>query len=266
MKMDPKKAAAFLRELRQFELCKVIEQIWKQQSFSYLDQPRPDFGLLLLTKGTLQYEMDHEVLALSEGDIVFLPKGSFYKAIIDTSQGVVCDYLINFDTVMGDLSFDRPIKLLQGASHALCEQFRALAAKVRADGCDTLRARGLFCLLLDGILQQQTEAETGRRRFLEEAKARLLERENLPIARIAKQCCISESSLRRAFLQETGLSPAAFRLAARLREAEYLLESTDLTVGEIADRLNFFDAAYFCKCFRAHTGVTPRQYARSKKM
>ena len=62
------------------------------------------------------------------------------------------------------------------------------------------------------------------------------------------------------------LSPSAFRLQARLLRAAYLLESANMTIGEIADELHFYDAAYFCRTFRAHYGVTPRQYAQHNRL
>ena len=50
-----------------------------------------------------------------------------------------------------------------------------------------------------------------------------------------------------------------FRLA-------YLLESTNLTVAEIAEKARFYDAAAFCRLFKRHFGKTPREYARSKRL
>jgi AraC-like DNA-binding protein len=51
-----------------------------------------------------------------------------------------------------------------------------------------------------------------------------------------------------------------------MKRAMYLIESTNMTVNEIAESLSFFDAAYFCKVFRAYTGMTPTQYAKSKRI
>ena len=35
---------------------------------------------------------------------------------------------------------------------------------------------------------------------------------------------------------------------------------------EIANSLNFYDTAYFIKVFQEHTGMTPRQYIKNRKL
>jgi AraC-like DNA-binding protein len=56
------------------------------------------------------------------------------------------------------------------------------------------------------------------------------------------------------------------KVTERCRSILRTLDNREMTVSEIAASLSFFDAAYFCKVFRAHTGMTPTQYARSKRI
>lgn len=44
-----------------------------------------------------------------------------------------------------------------------------------------------------------------------------------------------------------------------------LLESTALSVKNIADRLHYDDSSHLCKVFRRHTGFSPGQYRRRRK-
>ena len=39
-----------------------------------------------------------------------------------------------------------------------------------------------------------------------------------------------------------------------------LLDTTDLTVKEIAERLHYDDPSYLCRVFRKQTGLSPVQY------
>jgi len=39
-----------------------------------------------------------------------------------------------------------------------------------------------------------------------------------------------------------------------------LLDTTDLSVKEIAERLHYDDPSYLCRIFRKQTGMTPIQY------
>jgi AraC family transcriptional regulator, transcriptional activator of pobA len=45
-------------------------------------------------------------------------------------------------------------------------------------------------------------------------------------------------------------------------EAKRLLLHSDLTINQIVDRLNFYDASYFVKFFKKATGHTPEQFRR----
>ena len=86
------------------------------------------------------------------------------------------------------------------------------------------------------------------------------------LARVAEHCFFSPAYCDNLFKAQTGMTPAQYRTDVKLKQAVYLLESTDLTVHEIAEKLNFFDAAYFCKVFRSRVGITPKQYVKNKKI
>jgi AraC-like DNA-binding protein len=83
---------------------------------------------------------------------------------------------------------------------------------------------------------------------------------------VAKACAVSESGLRQLFHKQLGLSPAQYRTQIKIKRAMYLLQATNLSIREISDQLNFFDTAYFYKVFKAHTGMTPAQYAKTKSL
>lgn len=55
----------------------------------------------------------------------------------------------------------------------------------------------------------------------------------------------------------TGRSASALVREARIREAKRLLAASDLAVRQVAVRVGFSDAAYFCRFFRRETGVSP---------
>lgn len=45
-----------------------------------------------------------------------------------------------------------------------------------------------------------------------------------------------------------------------MQEARKLLMSSDLSISEIAFKLNFEDNSYFCKVFKSKTGLTPKRF------
>ncbi len=45
-----------------------------------------------------------------------------------------------------------------------------------------------------------------------------------------------------------------------------LLDTTDLSVKQIAERLHYEDPSYLCRIFRKQTGMTPMQYRNKLKI
>jgi AraC-like DNA-binding protein len=67
-----------------------------------------------------------------------------------------------------------------------------------------------------------------------------------------------------AVLTETGKSPSAWIRDRTLLEARRLLIYTDLTISEIAYRLNFRNVSYFVRFYRRLAGVSPEPRAECK--
>ncbi len=62
----------------------------------------------------------------------------------------------------------------------------------------------------------------------------------------------------------TGKSLHQYVISYRLRFAKNLLLTTAMEVEEIAWRCGFCSASHFIRVFRAHNGITPRQYRQSR--
>ncbi len=77
------------------------------------------------------------------------------------------------------------------------------------------------------------------------------------VADMARFAGMSEAWFRREFRRATGSSPKKFYDRLRMAWAEELLQSTPLSVGEIAGRLGFSSPFHFSKAFKKHFGVSP---------
>ena len=82
---------------------------------------------------------------------------------------------------------------------------------------------------------------------------------NLTIQHVAEEMGVSYSNFRKLFKEFTGLSPATYQQELRLLRAKELLSTTDLTVKEIAYRLNFESPDYFSAKFKAKMGCKPSE-------
>jgi transcriptional regulator GlxA family with amidase domain len=57
------------------------------------------------------------------------------------------------------------------------------------------------------------------------------------------------------------MTPLGFVQRVRVTHAAHLLETTRLSVEEVAARVGYADAAAFRRIFRRHTGASPRGHA-----
>jgi len=87
------------------------------------------------------------------------------------------------------------------------------------------------------------------------------------VSELAEECCLSVSRFSHLFREITGKSPVEFTQTIRLERAKELLSTTDLTVCEIAERLNFYDQNYFSRVFKRWLNISPTEWrALSRKM
>lgn len=84
--------------------------------------------------------------------------------------------------------------------------------------------------------------------------------EVLDVATLAERCYMSERSFRRRFEQHMGISPHGFLAQARVHKAQGLLETTDLSLADIARRCGFRSAGAMRYAFARQLDVTPSVY------
>ena len=84
-------------------------------------------------------------------------------------------------------------------------------------------------------------------------------------AEVAKHCNVSYNHFSYLFKNAMGKSFIEYVTFLRLREAEKLLLSTDMSITEIAGVSGFSTSSYFISRFKMHKGLTPRQFREKTK-
>ena len=90
--------------------------------------------------------------------------------------------------------------------------------------------------------------------------------EDLSIQRIAREIGYAEYYLTRKFQKEMGVRLTDYIKEARLDYAKVCLLSTELSVEEISDLLQFSSRNYFTRVFREKTGKTPTEFRLQQKL
>ena len=89
--------------------------------------------------------------------------------------------------------------------------------------------------------------------------------QKLSLTEVAARFYISPYYLSRLFRRVTGQSIVDYINARRIEAAQKLLETTELSIGSVAEQTGFASAAHFRRVFRETMGVGPLQYRKSRK-
>jgi transcriptional regulator GlxA family with amidase domain len=98
------------------------------------------------------------------------------------------------------------------------------------------------------------------RLFLIQNWSEIARRAKWSAAVLAKDCGVSERTLRRYFLKTRQQGPGVWLAKERLRHAHHLLDENH-SVKETAIRLGYQQSYNFSRQFKKHSGINPSVYA-----
>ncbi|MGG1660275.1 helix-turn-helix domain-containing protein [Brevibacillus sp. NRS-1366] len=79
---------------------------------------------------------------------------------------------------------------------------------------------------------------------------------------LARSLHISTFHASHLFREETGCTLSQYVLARRIREACFLLATTDKSITEVGRQTGFNSSAYFCKQFKKQMGLSPQSFRK----
>jgi len=124
---------------------------------------------------------------------------------------------------------------------------------------------GYVNLLIGMMYSKERDAQLSRNQsnvdMINRARLRIREHLESPltIQQVAEDMGVSYSNFRKLFKEFTGMSPATYQQDLKLQRAKELLSSTDMSIKEIAYRLNFESPDYFSSKFKIKTGRRPSE-------
>ena len=127
--------------------------------------------------------------------------------------------------------------------------------------CSQRIYRILCTLLLPHAPTQTVAADTTITRAVRYIDEHLFE--PLSVKHIASTVHLSPSHFSRLFRSTTGFSPHEYIMLHRIDEAKALLQSTNLSVKEIAFRVGYHSEVNFIIAFTDKTGLSPTQFRRN---
>jgi AraC family transcriptional regulator, transcriptional activator of pobA len=258
-----------------------IEQLTKQVPFRHIPHRHDFYHLFWIESGNGTFVSDGRSYPLTRGSLIFVSPGQVHAwKCNDTLKG----YVLCFEPASLFSGNDRPYRLLHdlaqfsattkdratfqvaGSTYRILRvAFKNLADEFHGSAefrCDMVRSQitallirlHRLCLSTPSIeVQGYSTQLTNRFLSLLEKEAGKLQRTRYYTSALS----VSPRVLVDAVLAETGKSPSAWIRDRTLLEARRLLIYTDLTISEIAYRLNFRNVSYFVRFYRRLAGVPP---------
>lgn len=83
---------------------------------------------------------------------------------------------------------------------------------------------------------------------------------DIEVADMAKHVHLSASQLQREFSKNFGITPIRYLREVRIGVVRHLLESSDISLTQIATKCGFYDQSHLTRHFKLSTGLTPLKY------
>lgn len=256
-----------------------------------VDMPSGRLGagmVLVCFSGSARLEHNHVGYEISQRDSVHVFPGDLFRMSecspdFSMSRLTYSSYL--FDEVVRNFppSFisyieAHPVHKLSASDGYLLhtEYFRVISEKV-SDYDNICRyeivvnlLRNFFMEIYDKIVRIcriDTSQGKHRSRLVESFISMIMEHpEHRDVGYYARELCITPKYLSVIVSEAMGLSAKEFIDRSVVLEIQHMLRVTDLSVKEIAERLEFPSSSSLCRYFKTRTGITVNKYRQSMRL
>lgn len=221
-------------------------------------------GIAYMKKGSGTVTVNDASFKVNEGDVFFLPKFSNHYCVADESAPWEVEWIV----VEGELA-DKVIAMYLPENTLRIENFNAeylfsglreLLSTYSDNIGQFIKYATLlffsFIVDLNSALDKKSDAVAYRVKTLIDNNSH----KSLTVKDIADKLHYSVNYIIRSFKKEFSMTPAQYYIKRKVELAQMYLRTSEETVSEISDKLNFVDQHYFANAFKRQTGMTPSRY------
>lgn len=210
--------------------------------------------------------------ALSRGDVTLTPAGNPSLYDLPKAGHHYClQFFLPPSQGTGTGHVALPLHMSMAGRHELARsKFRWIAHLWRDQSGRGLSRAAANAALLELLIWMAVGAEARRRMAtgpravacVERAAELIAARSGSPldVPRLAQEVGMSQNYLARAFRSRFGVTMAAYLLDRRMEVATHLLETTELPVSLVGQRVGLDNPHHFNKRFRDAIGMSPTAY------
>lgn len=239
---------------------------WRRPPSTYEDRNL----LIYVVSGTAECTVNGVPYSYQKGDVLWLRTGDIYSAYV---KELPWEYIAIYFTLYQEfdssaftdvwnpvfrLNDSRRLKILFHNAKRLYIQ-KKFGYLIEID----IQLRTILSLLIQERKQELEQKNTPS--LLQPAMDFIFAnylKQTITVKELSKLCHVSSRHFSRLFLEKYQTSPIEFIQNLKLQRAKNLLESTTLSISEIAMQTGFSDIFYFSKLFKKVEGLSPSQYRK----
>ena len=224
------------------------------------NQRKTRVGVIIKGSGTYIYL--NKKLNVSEGDIVFIPENIYCYSEWHGDPLIEVVYLSCF---MHYEDYKYGAQILD-VGEDIKNDILQISELLSRDLLERLEAYSRFYKLLQTVIVCMKPLEAEIDTTLQSAIEYVTKNwdRDVSVADIAKNCCVSESTIYHLFQKNLGLTPIRFVNSIRINIALEHLENNNYSVSRISELVGFHSENHFRKVFTDLTGTTPLKFRKSR--
>lgn len=243
---------------------------WKFGPYKFALHWHEHIELHYIFKGTARIRCADEILTVSEGQCVIINGNELHQGVGGTcSYGCMILPPEFFDNTRA--VFERVI-----TDSFISEMFQNIYTSLRSDKIESgFEIKGYTNLLAARIMSRYSKELLTENIYA--ARIQKLDKINNAVQYInehfsgkitttdlARLTHLSEGHFCSVFKEATGMTSKEYINSVRIKNAENLLLSTDMSIADAAMYSGFPDANYFTKMFKKANGITPCRFRKQK--
>lgn len=237
-----------------------IQAVFSHQKYTDHRTGSPYHYLAYMIKGHSKIVSENITIELWPGDLFYIPEGLPYQSYWDSEDDIrfLSFGFHHFPEARANQFYLQKIP----CNEALKKQVQNIPIK---DTVDSTMLGTFYSVLAQVIPCLACKEQPSQKEVIAKATAYICDHINCSVSDVAAHCMMSKSALYHIFKQQGDMTPNALIQKIRCQKAETLLSTTDRSVQEISDALQFSSTSYFRKVLRLYTGKTPRQIRNQAK-
>jgi len=236
---------------------------------------RKYFGIAYFIAGQIKYDFSDGSSFLTEpGDIIFFnPFGAYIGTAVKTCEHFTINFSIETisesENAINDIFKGKSYLIQRETTNSYIEELfneTAEAWKLKSVNY-LLKIKSTLYKILYFVLKQYNASEdTSYKNNMIHSVINYINQhftESINIQSLAKIGNISISHFHRIFFEATGKTPSDYINDKKIEYAKELLQNSEFSIKQIAYSCGFADCNYFCRFFKKHLLITPKEFQNS---